>query len=480
MKKCHLFSLFLLIAVVILDSGCTKTSDFNEGYDCFSVLAGKNATFDGSVMFAHNEDDSGDQLLNKYKVPSREYSPNDVLVFENGASIPQPEVTNSYIWLELPGMSFSDTYMNQYGVCIGSDACASREDKPEFTGGGIRYSLRKVMAERAKTAREAVKIGGELISEFGYNSSGRTYCIAGPNEVWMMSVVKGKHWVAQRVPDNHVAVIPNYYTIREIDLEDTLNYLGSPDLVDYAIERGWYNPGSGPFVFSEAYAASWSLKSDGNIKRMWRGVNLLSEKSWKMRDKFPFSFIPKKKIELKDLMNILRDHYEGTEFLTKSENPHPNDHRKICTETTQYGFVAQLRSNMPVEIGSVMWIAPRRPCIQSYIPWYSGMTEIPAGFANNTYQEAIKEHFEPSPDIYEPVSDLAYWHYYKEAAEKPTDYKSFIESKHSEINEIENRLLKNQNEFEEKVVETLKTNKKNALKILNEYTAKWTGKTLEK
>ena len=367
MKKNRISYLIPVLTILLVSSGCSNKK-VDVGFNCFSILAGREATIDESVMFAHNEDDVGEQVVNWYKVPSLKHSANEVLILKNGGTSVQPEQTNSYLWMEMPGMNFSDTYMNQYGVCIGSDACLSREINGELTNGGIGYSLRKIMVERSNTAREAVKIGGELVSNFGYTSSGRTYCIADPNEAWMLSVVNGKHWIAQRIPDNHVAVIPNYYTITEIDLSDTLNFLGSPDIIEYAMVNGWYDPDEGPFIFSKVYSAPRSLNSKGNIYRMWRGVNLLSEKNWNIEDEFPFSFKPRRKIGITDFTEVLRDHYEGTDLYSKNQNPHISRHRSICANTTQYGFVAQLRSNMPVEIGAVLWIAPRRPCIQSFIP----------------------------------------------------------------------------------------------------------------
>ena len=478
MKKNRFSYLVLIFAFLLVYPGCSK-KEANEGFDCFSILAGREATIDGSVMFAHDEDDGGKQVVNWYKVPSLKHSPDEVINFRNGGVSVQPEETNSYLWLEMPGMSFSDSYLNQYGVCISSDACSSREKKGVLTDGGIGYSLRRIMAERSKTAREAVEIGGELVSNYGYTSSGRTYCIADPNEAWMLSVVNGKHWIAQRIPDNHIAVIPNYYTIREIDLADTLNFLGSADIVEYAIEREWYNPDNGPFIFREAYSDSGSLKSIGNIYRMWRGINMLSEVDYDVEYDFPFSFEPEQKIGVKDFMKVLRDHYEGTDLFIDNQNPHLSNHRSICSNTNQYGFVAQLRSKMPVEIGAVLWIAPRRPCIQSFIPWYSGITKVPDGFGRNTYEQAIIEHFNPPPDIHTPVPELAYWHYYQESEVNPDDYENYFETKKTEIDAIENSLFKSQDGFEKEVLKTWEIDKEKALQMITDYTAKWVKETLD-
>ncbi len=159
---------------------------------------------DGSVLLAHNEDDHGRLLVNIYKVPPQEHRRGDVFTMKGGAHLPQTGNTPGLLWLEIPENDFADAYVNEYGVAVTSNSCPSREDKPELSAGGIGFSLRRLVAERAQTAREGVRIAGELISQYGYNASGRTYIIADAREGWFLHAVKGKHWVARRVPDNEV------------------------------------------------------------------------------------------------------------------------------------------------------------------------------------------------------------------------------------------------------------------------------------
>ena len=220
--------------------------------------------------------------------------------------------------------------------------------------------LRRIVAERAKSARHAIKIAGSLIEKYGYYSSGRTLCIADPKEGWVLHIVKGKHWIARRVPDNEVAVISNYYTIREVDLENREDFLGSADIINYAIKRGWYNPEKdGEFDFAKIYSDPKNFKSMYNILRQWRGTNLLSENKYKIDERFPFSFKPRRKIKVNILFKVLRDHYEGTEYdLTdnykKGGSPNFTKNRTICTSTTRFSIVAQLRNEMPKEIANII------------------------------------------------------------------------------------------------------------------------------
>ena len=344
MRKIHILILlfFVVITLFFYENNFAQDS-IEKGFNCFSMLVGKNASADGSVFFAHNEDDGGEQLVNYYKVPRVKHKIGGKIIVKNGVEIPQVPETYSYLWLEMPKMEFSDSYINEWGVAIASDQCTSRETDGELQDGGIAYWLRRLVAERAKTAKQGVKIAGKLIEEYGYASSGRTYVIADRNEGWMLAAVYGKHWVAKRVPDDHVAVIPNYYTIGEINLADTTNFLGAADIIEYAITKGWYDPDiDGKFHFARVYSDSGNLNHNGNIHRMWRGVNFIACNNFAINDSFPFSLKPEKKISLRDLMKVLRDHYEGTELDYSQNyeqgNPYKLNHSTICAGSNQYGF----------------------------------------------------------------------------------------------------------------------------------------------
>jgi dipeptidase len=459
--------------------------NYENNYNCFSILVGKGATADGSVMFAHNEDDWGERVVNWYIVPYEYYgSDADSIILKRGGRIAQAKETYRYLWFEIPELEFSDSYFNEYGIVIASDACSSREDDPELTNGGIGYRLRRAMAERAKTAKEAVKIGGRLIDEMGYASSGRTYCIAGPDGAWMLSAVKGKHWVAERIPDNQVAIIPNYYTITTVDLSDTVNFLGSPDLIDYAVQRGWYDPEKdGEFNFRKAYSDEGNLQSLGNRARHWITINALSAKQYDIDDELPFSFIPKKKVELKDVFTVLRNHYEGTGLdVTENYttgNPHHQKAMSVCSNTNQYGFVAQLRKDMPVDIGAVLWIAPRRPCTEPFLPVYSSLLVVPKNFALTDYKTALETHFNEIKDFKSYSKGHGYLLFGQKAEKVDEDYGKLIPEVKVSISEMENELLSGQADFEKSMMKIYKTEPEQARELLTDYSLKQIQKALE-
>ncbi len=462
--------LFILFLGNIFISGLQAQNQPND-FNCFTVIAGKEATTTGDILAAHNEDDFGDYVVNFYKVPARNFGSDDIARLKNGAIEPQPEKTQAYLWINMPGLDFSDSYINESGLCIFSNACRSREDKGALTDGGIGYWLRRLMAERASTAREAVKIGGALIEKYGYYSSGRSYTIAGPNEAWLLSAVNGKHWVAQRIPDDKIMILPNYYIIHEVNLNDTMNFYGSADIITYAQERGWYNPETdGIFDFAKAYSDQENLNNPNNITRQWGAIHLLAKKDYKVGDEIPFAVEPKEKISPEMLMEVLAYHHEGTEKdLTENYekgDPHHHGEYTICTSHTQYGIVAELRQDLPAEMATRIWIAPFRPCVNPFLPWYPGLRQIPAAYTqnDNDWANALQHHFDETADYREEYPESVHWQFVDFAASIDDDYKNKI----NDVREAKSKKQKAIRKRTDKAEKTaLKTAKNNPEKLAN-------------
>ena len=474
MHKPNPFQFLTILTLLLFTTQIFAQNDADQEFNCYSVMVGRDASVTGSVMFAHNEDDWGTRMVNWIKVPGKVHVTGEEIILKNGGKVDQVDTTFGYIWLEMPEMDFSDTYMNEMGVTIASDACRSREDKPDLTDGGIGYWLRRLMAERASSAREAIEIGIQLVEKFGYTGSGRSYCIADTEEAWVFAVVNGKHWVAQRVPDHHVMVIPNYYTIGEVNLADTANFLACNDLVKYARERGWYDlTKDGNFSFRKAYAKKSSLEHPGNTYRMWKGVNTFSFKQYKTDDKFPFSFLPTKKVSIFDLMELLRDHYEGTELdLTKNytlDNPHASAYSTICDENTQYGFVAHLRSYLPIDVGAILWVAPYRPCVHPYIPFYSGITEMPEGYFRSDVETTLQQHFDIPEELYEHTDTHVYWTFFEDMTRIDQDYLKLYKKPKKKSLSFEQKLMQKQAAAERELAFKYKNDPEKIKAILTEY-----------
>lgn len=462
----------LVFLLLISTLSVSSQTVVDEPFNCFTLVAGKGATTDGSVMLAHNEDDYGQQIVNWLVVPRQEHPEGSVVKTQWGGQIKQVSGTSKYLWFEMPGMSFSDSYLNEHGVVVVSNACHSREDSADLTQGGIGWELRQVMAQRATTAREAVVIAAQLIEQFGYASSGRTYTVADPNEAWMLSVVKGKHYLAHRIPDGAVAILPNYYTLGNVNLSDTLNCIASPDLVSYAVKRGWYKPETGKsFNFREVYGSESSLTHPVNIKRMWGAINLISSRYFEMDETFPWIVAPQRKVTVEWFANILGSHYEGTPLdltdgYTKG-HPHADSADAICAAHNQYGFVAQLRNWMPAETGALLWMMPRRPCVQAMIPIYCGVDSLPSNYTFRNFRDAIDHHFDKPEDLLSATPDHIYWKFSRVADSADSNYLRRARQIGPAALKFNRNLLLNQEQFELDVLKLGQTNKKAATRALN-------------
>ena len=458
--------------VILLLLGLTlllRSADDN----CYTVIVGRDASENGSVLLAHNEDDRGKPVfVDMHRIAAAFHSLQDRVVLKSGATISQVKKTNGFLWIQLAGYEFGDSYFNENGVSIASNACPSREKQGNLEMGGIGFMLRRLIAERAQSARHAVKLAGQLIDSLGYSSSGRSLTIADAKEAWVMHLVRGKHWLAQRVPDDEVVVIANRYVINEIDFADTANFLGSTDIVDHARKRGWIKPGAA-FSFAPVYASPESYDAPANILRQWRGVSLLAKEKFTPESRLPFSFKPRRKIQVSDLFSVLRDHYEDTEYDTTDEyrkgSPNSGGHRTICTESTQYSFVCELRDHLPREMAHLLWLAFRRPDSNAYSPWYFSISDPPSGYSRLPAATALKQHFNPPPGYFKPEANFAFFAFDELSELVDRNYRERIRAVRKEWNNYENYVLKNLQKKEREFLYLAKRHRAITINLITNY-----------
>jgi dipeptidase len=393
------------------------------------MIAGKETTQDGSILFVKTEDDGLWDVDYLWYVPRKPHKAGSVLRLMAGGTIPQVPETYAFFWDECPGTSYSNGIVNEWGVAFGSNGCTSREDpvdsvaaRGDLVDGGLGFELRFILAERSRTAREAVLLAAQLIDRYGYNASGRNLNIVDPGEAWQLQMVRGKQYVARRVRDDEVVIVANTFSIRRVDMDDNENFICSPDLIDYAAERGWYDPSEGEaFDFAEAYAPRRIHRDPANTDRQWNMARLLNRDfpvTWQQArtGMMPVSVKPDRKLSLKDAMGIFRNHYEGSDLdLTESckISPHETPVTPICRNTTHRTTVIQQRSGMPREIGTLIWRSLDRPCCSVFVPWYLGCTRIPEAFHKapesfyNTEKSRLEYHFQMPGETWKPDLESA-------------------------------------------------------------------------
>jgi dipeptidase len=427
-----MFKIFLQAFIILFSSlffssqaqeNSTSKPDWEGGYPdgCTTVAVGKLASFDGSVMTSHTDDSHRTRSNLDIVQPMTHESDETVTLYKRGnddtqrmpaykniptGKIPQIDYTFGYINTAYP-------CINDQQVAIGETTFGGREELRSDSGLIDCQRLCMLMLERGKTARDAIRIAGELLEEYGWIDDGEMLTIADPNEVWVFEVVgpgKGKLgavWAAQRVPDDHISVGANGSRIRQIDTENPDYFMYSENVFDVAKENGWWNPEEGAFEFCYAYAERNSLATR---RREWRVFDLVAP-SLKLdpnSENYPFSVKPEKPVTLEKMVEIFSDYYEGTEFnfvkdLTVTDdsgktvisplaNPFmPYDmndlfkinggwgrlgERTIARWYTMYATIIQCRSWLPNEIGGVAWIAWDNVATSIYAPFYAGITRV--------------------------------------------------------------------------------------------------------
>jgi dipeptidase len=488
-----IYSLILLILIILIG---IKTAS----WACTTLIVGKNTTKDGSILFAKTEDDSAGDVDYLWYIPAQKHPAGTMLKLRGGGEIPQVLWTYGYFWDQCPGTEYSNALVNEYGIALGSDACSSREDSLEelekrgdIVDGGIGWRLRFILAERCKTAREAVELAAKLLDHYGYRGSGRNLSIVGPKEAWILQMARGKHYVARKVGDDEAVPIPNTFTIRDVDLNDKSRFICPPDLVDYAVKRGWHDPEKdGVFDFAKAYSNPEALLSKENTRRAWmvaKMVNRYFPLTWQEADQglMPVALKPDRKLTVKDMLTILRNHFEGTDLDTSQDytiSPHKNENRPVCVYHSHRTTVVQQRAWMPVAIGTLVWRALYPPCSSGFVPWYLGVRDIPQAFQKapenlrSTRKSLYDFHFNESEAFHQIDMDSASCVFGVMAGLIDVDYKNVIQYVQHQWQQFEAFQFEVQPDIENMTLKLYSKDKNEAIRFLSSYTHSRAAKSL--
>ena len=390
-----------MMAVAMM--GCVS-----EAEACSNFIVGKKASVDGSVMCSYSADDYGMfQYLCHY--PAAKHAKGEMRKIYDWD-------TNKYHG-EIP--EAAQTYsvignINEWQVTIGETTYGGREEMVDSTGIMDYGSLIYVALQRSKTAREAIKVMTTLANTYGYNSEGETFTICDPNEAWIMEMMgkgagsKGAVWVALRIPDDAVCAHANQSRIGKFNMKDKKNVMYAKDVVSFARSKGWFQGKDADFSWKMAYA-----------KPDFSGRRFCDARAWSMLNHFydmtpyldwalgknpnaqdmPLWVVPNKKVSVKDVENVMRDHYEGTPLsvadgsdigggiwempyrptplMYKVDGKQYFNERPVSTQQSGFVFVSQMRSWLPREIGGVFWFANDDANMAAFTPVYCSMTERP-------------------------------------------------------------------------------------------------------
>lgn len=367
---------------------------YSHLYPCTMILVGNEATADGSVLLAHNNDLPGNIAAMIRIVPGKQHSRGEMIAFKNGLQIPQAEKTYRMLIMNCYyGFAEGDARaVNEYQVAVagGTSLKEDRNDNARqldpLIKNGVSGYIRYIALQRSKTARECVEIIGRMYTKYGISYPSGVG-VADPHEVWYIEAGGGKCWAAQRIPDNSYLVAANGYRLGEINTNDRENFIYPSYLISYTLEKGLWKPGKRHFNFAKVFGGKKKKENDYyNARRVWRAQQLLTPSFRQAPDSFihPVTLRPDQKIILPKLIEILRDYYQGTPFdiskNTASISIPGKKERAIGVFNTVHTAVIQLRKNLPVEIGAVMWGGVSASLTTPYVPYYFGVKEIPSAY----------------------------------------------------------------------------------------------------
>jgi dipeptidase len=269
--------------------------------------------------------DLGGSLTHLFYLPAADHEAGEWVEVQNWERRPSgckvKQVAHTYAVFNL---------MNEHQLTIGETTNGGREELHNEEVGLNYADLISLALQRCKTAREAVLCMADLANEYGYSDEGESFSVADKNEVWMMELIgkgpehKGIVWVACRVPDGYITAHANICRITTFPMDDPENWLYSPDVIDFAVEKGYYDPESGePFNYTTAYQPLEPYAMRVCSARIW-SIYRRSAPSQHFSDDFhrgvhgsedyPLFIRPDKKLTVRDVMGLMRDHFEGTPY----------------------------------------------------------------------------------------------------------------------------------------------------------------------
>lgn len=385
---------------------------------CTNLLITKGASADGSTMVSYSAD-SHTRYGTLVYYPAATYPKGSMVkIYEWGkdrylGEIPQVEKTYSVIG-----------NMNEHQIIIGESTWGGLKSQLDPQGILDYGSLMYLALQRAKTAREAIEVITNLANEYGYASSGESISIADPNEVWFLEMIgkapkivngknvnKGMVWVAIKLPEGTISAHANQARITQFPLNDPENCLYAKDVISHARDLGLFKGKDSEFSFAHTYGPADNSTIRGCDARVWSFFNRYAAEDMQpylkyamgdnTQSRMPLYVKAKQKLSIKEVADMMRDHYEGTAMdMTKDIGAGGNtlpyrwrpmdfevdgktylNERAIATQQTGFWFVGQSRSFMPKEIGGIFWFAVDDAGTSPLTPIYTSSTAISSHYA---------------------------------------------------------------------------------------------------
>ena len=404
---------------------------------CTNLIVGKAASVDGSVIVTYNCDGFGFASPLSYSAPGR-HAPGEMIALRGYGPDAQPRLI-----AQAPYTYAVAGLMNEKQVSIVETTWDGRAELRNPEGWLDYFTLMDLALQRSATAREAITVIDALVQEYGYGSTGENFVVADKDEAWIMEIIgkgpgrKGAVWVALRVPDDAICAYANSSRIRQFPqarkADKKLGFcvvegecMYSADVISFAREMGYYHGPDADFSFREAYgpldwsairyceARVWSFFRHHTDPAVMDGYLPFLNGDLSVNDHLPLWIKPDHKISVREIMNDMRDHYEGTALdmtVDLSAGPWASPYRNqpvnfeatdgtpmfrerpIGCQQSGMTMVCQMRSRLPDAVGGVTYFNMDDASMVAYVPVYCGITRVPDPFRreNNNIREFSTE-----------------------------------------------------------------------------------------
>lgn len=457
MKRIIVFVLFLNLVIV---PGVI--------WACTNFLVTKGASADGSTMISYAAD-SHIRYGELYYSPARHWPAGSmVTIYDRGTAKPLGQIPQIEYTYQTIG------FMNEHQLALGETTFGGRNELVDTTGIMDYAALMFITLQRAKTAREAIKVIAELVEKYGYASSGESFSIGDKNEVWIMEIIgkgtewqvdkktkektnirKGAVWVAVRIPDGYISAHANHARITTIPFENTEKCISTKniekifnpevevayahDVVSFAREKKYFNGNDNEFSFSDVYAPLTFDAARFCEIRVWCFFDEFADgmdEHWDYATgkntgrRMPLYVKPNKKLAPQDLMNAKRNHLQKTDLdMTKDAGAGPFglpyrwrgltwkydgkeyfNERATQTQQTGFSFIAQMRNWLPDPIGGINWFGVDDAGTTVYVPFYCGINRVPKTWSEG-YGDILTYKDDAAFWVFNRVAHFAYLFY---------------------------------------------------------------------
>ncbi|MHC5229401.1 C69 family dipeptidase [Enterococcus sp. LJL99] len=360
---------------------------------CTTVLVGKKASIDGSTMIARNCDYWLPLPHLKFVVVSAEEHQKGIYhSYSSKFKEDLPEQAMRYqmaplIEKETEGI-YGEAGFNEENIAMSATESLYGNERvlgidPFLESGLGEDSLLTMILPYIHTAREGVELVGKMIEKHG-SHEGNGVIFSDKDEIWYMEIPCGHHWVAQRIPEDHCAVIANQVSQQTIDFDDPENFMWSKNIQEF-VEENQLNPDSDNWNFRHIFGTNAEFDHQYNTPRVWYGQKLFGVESadrGPRSDELPFTIKPNRKLGHEDVANVLSSHYNETVYdqLGEGSENERKKFRPIAIYRTLESHILQIRNNVPKEIAAITWFNSGVTAYNPYVPFYANATDTAPGY----------------------------------------------------------------------------------------------------